>query len=423
MPLMPKEEFAKQVTDYVRIGLAEELDVRLEEKIKNNDTKQYYIYIGAEEERAVPSISLEEQYGRYVQGRCTVLQAAGDIVDLYEQVTIQMQAVKPEDWELLDYERVKQRLGLRIVEIQRNHEWLQDKPYVPVGNGLAKTFVVYALETEEEAYTVNITDQMMEQWGCGLGQMEADAIENEMRIHPAVFGSIDAVMERMLTGEENALSVVQTRLEDTARLEPVNGGLNMYVLSNEKGAFGSSCLFYPGVKEKLGDLFGDDYYVFPGSVHECIVLPASAVNIDLDALKTLTAEINRMQVNEQEQLSDNVMLYEKGRGLLTMPFTEIPPVPQKSAAEVSGNMKRIIETAGTGVQTIPSGTFKYGQLEQLKRESQILGVEKYLNFQKGNCDIEIQESFLDQFDLTGKDLSRYQENTKVQGKKFDSPKL
>lgn len=423
MPLMPKEEFAKQVTDFVRIGLPEELNVRLEKKIKINDTEQYYIYIGAEEERAVPSISLEEQYGRYVQGRCTVLHASGDIVDLYEQITIQMQAVKPDNWEMMDYEMVKQRLGFHIVEIQRNHEWLQDKPYVPVGNGLAKTFVVYALETEEDAYTVYVTDRMMEQWGCGIGQMEAAAVENEMRIHPAVFDSIDNIMERVLTEGENSLSVVHTKLEDTAQLEPVNGGLNLYVLSNEKGVFGSSCLFYPGVREKLGDLLEDDFYVFPSSVHECILLPVSAVNIDLDVLKTLTAEINSEEVYEQERLSDNIMHYDKDRGLLTMPFTEIPPVPQKSAAEVSANMKRIIETAGAGMQTIPSGTFKYGQLEQLKRESQILGVEKYLNFQKGNCDVEIQGNFLDQFDRTGKDLSRYQENTKVQEKKFDSPKL
>lgn len=422
MPLMPKEEFAKQVTDYVRIGLPENLDVQLEKKVKINDTEQYYINIRAEGERTAPSICLEEMYGNYVYGNRTVMQAAGSIVDMYEK--IQKQAVRLEDWKILDYEMVKQRLGFRIVEIQRNHEWLQDKPYVPVGNGFAKTFVVYAIESERgQEHIVNVTDSMLEQWRCGIRRLETDAAENEMRIHPAELENINTIIRDMFMNDGESTMVEYSKMDDMEELPRLPDGLNMYVLTNSDQMFGASCLYYPGVMEKLGELAGEDYYVFPSSVHEIMVLPVSEIGMELEELKGLTQEVNLSTVGEQEQLSDHVMLYNAREKILSMPFTEIPSAPQKSAAEVSETMKQIIKTAESSMPEVPSGTFKYGQLEQLKRESQMLGVEKYLNFYKGNCDIEIREGFLEQFDTTGKDLSRYQENTKLQEKKIDSPKL
>lgn len=101
----------------------------------------------------------------------------------------------------------------------------------------------------------------------------------------------------------------------------------------------------------------------------------------------------------------------------------IDMVPQKSAAEVSPNMSRIAAIAESGVSEVPSGTFKFGQLETLKRESQILGVDKYLNFNKRDCDIAVEKGFLEKFNKSVEETAERQQSRKVQEKRIEGPKL
>ncbi len=98
-------------------------------------------------------------------------------------------------------------------------------------------------------------------------------------------------------------------------------------------------------------------------------------------------------------------------------------IQHRPAAEVSSNMSRIAAMAESGVTEVPSGTFKFGQLENLKRESRILGVDKYLNFNKRDCDIAVEKGFLEKFNKRVEETAERQQSRKVQEKRIEGSKL
>ena len=50
----------------------------------------------------------------------------------------------------------------------------------------------------------------------------------------------------------------------------------MYVLSNRARSNGAACMIYPYVLRMMGDILEEDFYILPSSIHEVILVPASA---------------------------------------------------------------------------------------------------------------------------------------------------
>ncbi len=47
----------------------------------------------------------------------------------------------------------------------------------------------------------------------------------------------------------------------------------MFILTNQKMHNGAGVLFQDGMKEKLSELMGREFYVLPSSIHEVIIVP------------------------------------------------------------------------------------------------------------------------------------------------------
>lgn len=83
----------------------------------------------------------------------------------------------------------------------------------------------------------------------------------------------------------------------------------MFVISNEQGINGAAAVLDENLMAKVTEELGEDFYVLPSSIHECIVIPAE--NMDVNELKAMVQEVNDTQVMPQEKLSDQVYQYDQ----------------------------------------------------------------------------------------------------------------
>ncbi len=203
-----------------------------------------------------------------------------------------------EKYEIKSYEDLKPLLRVRLMDIKSNLEKLKDLVYQPVGCGLA--LVAYMKLPEAVAYggIANLPRSIAE--GCGVSeeQIMLDAMKSSVEKSKVKL----CAMPEMIFGMPNGI-------------EPENllmGGKapegTLLVLTVEDGLLGASAFYYPGVKERIGEIVGRDYYMLPSSVHEVLVLPDSG-SMSPNELAQMVRTINETEVSPQDRLCDNVFRY------------------------------------------------------------------------------------------------------------------
>ena len=120
------------------------------------------------------------------------------------------------------------------------------------------------------------------------------------------------LLEELAGQEEEMQEKVNPFILDTSKQK-----YKMYILTNQKGINGASCLLYPDVMNKLSEEFQSDFYVFPSSIHELILVPTHD-NKSNNEYSNMVREINATQVAREEVLSDHVYYYSRVNGLVMM---------------------------------------------------------------------------------------------------------
>ena len=93
-------------------------------------------------------------------------------------------------------------------------------------------------------------------------------------------------------------------------------GPSMWVLTNTSGNHGASVLLYQKYFDDVATKLDDDLYIMPSSIHEVISVPAS--DLDPIQLKGIVKDINCTEVAPEEVLSDNVYIYRKDSGMISI---------------------------------------------------------------------------------------------------------
>ena len=197
-------------------------------------------------------------------------------------------------------ERVRPTVAYRLINYEKNRELLQEIPHLPFLD-LAVIFYSLLTDTPVGHATVLIRNSHLELWGKNTSWLYEAAKENTEKLLPKRLVSMEDMIYELSEGKQ----------------EPEYAGVPMYVLTNSRKSFGAACLLYDGV---LGECFRrleESYYLIPSSVHEVILIPASAVG-DSRELCALVQEMNRTQVRSTEVLSDTVYLYSEETRRLEM---------------------------------------------------------------------------------------------------------
>lgn len=202
----------------------------------------------------------------------------------------------------LRLESIRSKLTLRLLDVRRNMSYMAERPYIDAGNGLAMTVDINCCESIRSEWKVAVTEGILESIGCSREELLTAAMENTISLEPPLLLDLPAFLT---AGSQDNF------LEDA----PEETGNGPFILTNTSQVRGAAVLFYPGIMERISEVFHGGYFVLPISVHEMLIIPEDA-EPDVNALTLMLAEGNRTVVDEEDVLSDKVFRYCPASGKL-----------------------------------------------------------------------------------------------------------
>ena len=295
------DEFIKEVSDLISDKyLDENYSVYERNVVKNNHTTHKALQIVRDGDNISPSIYMEEFYEMYSDGG-----SIDDIADsVYQYYTSNKNGLSVDVDELTDYDKMCDKIILRLVNYEKNKEILERCPYV-MWNDLAITFRWIADFKSVGIATALLTNREFKRYDISLEELYYKAVENMQKLFPMC---IDEMEELYIKSIDNELIREKVKKEFEEMGKP---GFPMLVLSNEQKINGATSVLYPHCLKKLSEQYEGGFYILPSSVHELILIPDS-VDIPKKELKDMVKYANTTCVREDEMLSYNVYCYDAG---------------------------------------------------------------------------------------------------------------
>ncbi len=123
--------------------------------------------------------------------------------------------------------------------------------------------------------------------------------------------------------------------EDLIFLSEVPG--KSVIISNFSNAYGAAAIMDKEVMKKIADVFGEDLYIIPSSVHDCILMPKSEST--LEELQEMVYEVNRETVSREDRLSDDIYFFDSITKEITMASGQ-REISKQQEPKVTGEQRR-----------------------------------------------------------------------------------
>jgi len=301
-------DFMSKVTGHIKEYLPEafqDADVSILETKKNNNVLLHGLSIKREADRVVPNIYMEGFYEQYVNGR-SLESILGNIAEVYTS----SRTDRFDDIEIWfsDYEKVKERLILQVMNKENNASLLETIPHKDLENTDLTAIYKVLLDTQGQgSATIPVNHEHIAYWGIDGNDLYQAALENTERLCPAQVTNMHDIISELMGGETGS----RKELSDCV-IEPYN----QYVLTNEQRVHGASVMLYPEVLQRLAENSGGNLFILPSSIHEMVLMKDDG-RLNAAELQTMVMEINHKLVEPEELLSDEVYYYDKeGRSLM-----------------------------------------------------------------------------------------------------------
>lgn len=282
-----KDAVASQIKDYLPAEYANS-DVTIHSVLKNNSTRLDGLTIKKPESNICPNIYLNPYYADYKGGR--------KIEDILSDIArIRQMSEAPIDLDvsaITDFCRIKDKISAKLVNTERNKEYLKDKPHTDI----ADLSAVYYIDLGSDSYgkmTTVITDTLLSHYGITIEELHEIAIQN-MGTKARFCSMFEVWSELMGASAPNEIQKVDNM---------------MLVLTNDSKINGAAMLLCPATMNKIAEQVGSSYYILPSSVHETLVVPFSD-GLNVEDLKNMVHEVNSTQLSADEILSDSVYIYD-----------------------------------------------------------------------------------------------------------------
>lgn len=205
---------------------------------------------------------------------------------------------------LTNYDTAKERLFIKVSNIERNRERFENVPCLRQGE-LAITCNILAYDNGDFVSIV-INNKMLDNFGISKEKLFIDALANSIKLMPPVIRPIKDVLAELM---ENEAPAPHMEFDEQLKSIDLKGKEGMYVLSNTKKINGAGVMFYPEVLEKISQSAKSDLIILPSSIHEVLIL-ADDGRFDNAELEFMVKEINRNELKEKDVLSDTVYHYD-----------------------------------------------------------------------------------------------------------------
>lgn len=202
---------------------------------------------------------------------------------------------------LLDgYEDVKDKLIIRPVwnkKIQNGKD-----VYKLISGDIALVLYAIVLDDRENGIlnTIRVPSAVFKGWGITKDVVFDEILRNTMeKAEPRMYTNIFNIAD---TPEYE--SAFMSKDFKNRKLNPDNVAL---VTTNRK-TNGAIAMFYPGVKEKLAEMFDDSFFIAFTSIHEAMIHKRGS--IEPVSIKRNVTETNRI-FGPEDTLSDSIFYYDR----------------------------------------------------------------------------------------------------------------
>jgi len=300
---LDRKRFTEALCEIILATLGEEYRTELSVIRKNNGVMKEVLYVRKKESECMPCFYTDELYESYRNGENEV----GLAEHMVNIVLNECENVRREVQKYLTKEWISEHLFLRLIQIEKNREWLEEAVYVTY---LDLAAVVYVL-TEDDETGVKSFLLPKSAWDMlEVGTAEeyfSELSENTARLFPDKLWAIETISEE---GDEECYNIFKL----TEESGEVMDGDRLYVLSNHRKINGAAAILYPGILEQIYEGFSGNFFVIPSSVHEVLLIKETKEEEEM-FLNRMVGTVNESQVEPEEVLSDHVYYYSAERGL------------------------------------------------------------------------------------------------------------
>ncbi len=269
---------------------------------KNNGVHRNGIIIRHRDEHTAPTIYLDNYYREYQAGRI-LSDIVRHILYVYHKSSQEPTRQELEHLELTaDY--IRKHLICNLINYTQNEQLLQTLPHIRILD-LAISFKLLIYQNDSGIGTIRFTNEHWHLLSPAL-QSSSDTESSLHALYQLALANTQRLFPPRLCSLTDTIEAVQNQrtapsLSLTAPL-PVTAPA-IYVLSNNSGVNGASCLLYPELLHQLQQNFACDFYLLPSSIHEMLLLPVNTP-FSQEELNQMIQEINITQVPDEDILSD-----------------------------------------------------------------------------------------------------------------------
>lgn len=276
---MDKKKFMENLIVLLKESLGDGVTITCERIEKSNNLSYEGLVIKKKAEWISPVIRIENCYEDYVSG-ISLPEIVKSIVIEYKKTLSDMPFLNVKD--LANYEKIKDRLYLQVVNCEWNKEYLEHKYYVPFLD-LAVVFYVdiqIDYKDSKKHQGIAITEEFFKAWKVSADTIWEQALENLKK------ESMYQVLPIMDDGD-SLLTFYDVYDRNQGALALIQAEL----LSE--------------TKEKLKEPF----YILPSSFYDVMIVPESRADTE-DKMKEMLLESND-DLPEEYLLSNNIYYYGK----------------------------------------------------------------------------------------------------------------
>lgn len=300
------ENELEQILDTENVTEAEEVEVDLHKVIKNNGIVLDGITLRKQGESISPNIYLNSYFESYQMGK--------PIASIMEEIIFRYQKAKEENdlviEDVLNFGLIRDKIVIRLVNFEKNRELLKNCPHKKFLD-LAVTFRYIVSKNAFGIASSLISNQEFEVWKIELEELYEIALFNTMREFPWHMDSLAKVMVECFRNKTPEF-ISKEMLAELETLENEESSVNMFVLTNDTGVNGATCILYDNVIKNFAKVQDSNIFLLPSSIHEMMLVPENS-DTNPAFLADLVLHANCSAVGLIDLLSDNIYYYDRDK--------------------------------------------------------------------------------------------------------------
>lgn len=299
---MVYKTFLEQVKLSLQQHLGTGCEVTIHQLPKNNGKLMDGLSLLMPDIPMVPTVYLTPYYEQFCNGM-SMDDIVNDILELFQGNPAPANITSGQ---MAQFDLMEDKIMFRLIHCASNQELLEDIPYIPYLD-LAIVFYLFINRNATGQLTAMIHNEHMALWNVKEKDLLASALENTPKIFPAEIKSMAEVMKELVSEHMDA-DYDEDSFDDIFDESSIR--MPLYVLSNDVGLNGAGCMIYNNTLKNFADSLDRDLIILPSSIHEVLLTP-SEPGVSYDELSNLVTCINQNEVPKEDQLSNQVYLYNR----------------------------------------------------------------------------------------------------------------